>query len=174
MSVSLRVAPELPTKGCYSDAYMNRTDEGDMECLPSSLRRIEVALRGLWDEFDVIFVTGLSGIIPGAILAHKYGKQLVVVRKDDDITHGVRTEGRDFFAPGTPYIILDDVVSSGRTLMRLFDKAVELEYGLPRFIVLYRGMSIWGKDLNWNRFKMEFDYAGRRGLFTPRVTKERT
>lgn len=144
---------------CYSDSYIKRVDEGDgmlQGSLPRSLRHLEESLADIWNEFDVILVSGLSGIIPGAIIANKYGKQLVVVRKDDDVTHGVRTEGKDYFAVGTPYILLDDMVASGRTLRRMLDKMVELGYDPPKYLVLYRAWSVW-TDITWDGHKVEFD-----------------
>jgi hypothetical protein len=128
---------------CYSDSYLNRTDEGDgymAYSLPRSLRELEEALVPVINEFDVIVVSGLSGAIPGAIFAHMYGKQLVVIRKDDDVTHGVRTEGRDYFVKGTPFVVLDDFISTGTTMRRIFDKLEELDYGLPKYVALYRGL----------------------------------
>jgi adenine/guanine phosphoribosyltransferase-like PRPP-binding protein len=125
---------------CYSDAYIKRIDEGDgfMEySLPRSLRRLEKTLVPVLHEFDVIVVSGLSGVIPGAIFAYMYDKQLVVIRKDDDITHGVRTEGGSYFEPGTPFVVVDDFMSSGATMRRIFEKVIELGYGLPKYVALY-------------------------------------
>jgi len=137
----------------YTDAYINHIDGSD-DNLHRTLRRIEDSLVGKWDEFDVIVVTGLSGTVPGAICAHLHGKQLVVVRKDDDITHGVRTEGKKYFVPGTPYIILDDFIANGRTMDRLYTKLRELEHDLPKYTLLYRGATHGDVKLDFGRKQM--------------------
>ncbi len=152
---------------CYSDAYINREDNGDgylEHSLPRSLRVIEKSIASVIHEFDAIVVSGLSGVIPGAIIASKYNKQLVVVRKEDDVTHGTITEGREYFKEGTPYIVLDDFVSSGKTMTRILNKMLDQGYGMPRYLVLYRGP--------WHTFNSAFDafigvnHVGH-GLYVP-------
>jgi adenine/guanine phosphoribosyltransferase-like PRPP-binding protein len=101
------------------------------------MRAIEYALQGHEDEFDAVVVTGLSGTIPAAIYCYQHDKQLVVIRKDDDITHGVRTEGKEYFAAGTPYIIIDDFISLGHTMQRIYDKLDEFGHDEPKYVVLY-------------------------------------
>jgi len=111
-----------------------------------SLKRIETALAGHMDEFDAVLVTGLSGVVPGAIFCHAYEKQLVVLRKElrdkdgnliaYERTHGVILEG-SLIGPGLtvmPYIVLDDFAARGDTLFRLLDVYPESP---PKYIVLY-------------------------------------
>ena len=158
---------------CYSDAYINRIDEGDgmmQYSLPKSLRHLEQSLDGVLHEFDTIVVSGLSGVIPGAIIAHKYNKQLVVVRKDDDITHGTRTEGKDHFKEGTPYIVLDDFICSGRTMTRILTKMQDLGYGLPKYVCLYRG-SMWKPVDMYGTEKVQATHV-QHGLYAPTLVKE--
>ena len=69
-------------------------------------------------EFDAIYVSGLSGIIPGAIVANKLGKQLIIARKPDTNSHAT------MIVEGMPtckftYIVYDDFVCSGSTLKRM-------------------------------------------------------
>lgn len=123
----------------YTDAYINRVDGPD-DNLHRSMRRIRESFRGLEHKFDVVVVSGLSGTIPGAIYAHENNKQLVVIRKDDDICHGVRTEGREYFHHKQPYVIIDDFISCGTTMRRIYEKLAEFGHEeMPRYTVLYRG-----------------------------------
>lgn len=122
----------------YTDAYIRRTDDCD-DNLHRTMRRIHKSLEGLENQFTTILVTGLSGIIPGAIYTHEVGKQLVVIRKDDDLTHGVRTEGREHLGPHSRIVLLDDFISGGGTMRRLYDKLIEFRCPLPKYTCLYRG-----------------------------------
>jgi adenine/guanine phosphoribosyltransferase-like PRPP-binding protein len=95
-----------------------------------AIRSIEVATEGARDSFQYVLVTGLSGIVPGAIFAHLYDKQLVVVRKPGESCHGSHIEGPydwdDWQSPNErtsdkAYIIVDDFMCSGVTLERLLE-----------------------------------------------------
>lgn len=84
-------------------------------------------------EFDTIVVTGISGTVPGAIIAHLMGKQLAVVRREKERTvgGGGPVEGH----LGGRWIVIDDFISTGGTLRRVVKKysdacAGELQ---PRF-----------------------------------------
>ena len=125
----------------YTDAYINREPvrNGHMQhCLAKTLQAIEESIEPILHEFDAIVVSGLSGVIPGAIIAHKYNKQLVVIRKDDDVCHGIRIEGASYFPVGTPYIIFDDVMASGRTMQRILNAVEDVGHKLPLYVLLYR------------------------------------
>lgn len=68
------------------------------------------------DEFDSIVVTGVSGLTIGAIIAHHFHKDLVVVRKDGEQAHSnYAVEGW----VGSRYIILDDLIATGATVRRI-------------------------------------------------------
>lgn len=87
-----------------------------------AIRRAVSALRH--EDFDSILVSGTSGLVFGGILAHRLRKNLVVVRKRDDITHSIYD-----VESGTPTprraVFVDDVVESGTTLAHVLAKARE-------------------------------------------------
>jgi adenine/guanine phosphoribosyltransferase-like PRPP-binding protein len=122
----------------YTDSYIAREKQTFDRCLDETIRRIETALRPYEGRFDTIVVSGLSGVIPAAIYAHLHGKQIAIVRKLNDTTHGRPFEGSDYFALGSPYVVLDDFVASGRTMRRIFRKLAEHGYQPPEAVVLYR------------------------------------
>lgn len=73
-------------------------------------------LRPIRDEFDAIVGTGCSGLTMGATLAYLLDKNFVIVRKDGDRSHsGFAVEGN----PGYSYVIVDDLVCSGKTMQRI-------------------------------------------------------
>lgn len=103
-----------------------------------AIKRATRALRPLRSEFDTIFVTGLSGMIPGAVIAHAWKKNLVVMRKPNEDSHGCFIEG--YF--GRSVVILDDFVSSGDTMVRMFDYLRDYQGGRKIVgVVLYGSLS---------------------------------
>lgn len=84
-----------------------------------------------------IAVTGKSGISMAFAALARVPFHLIVVRKDGEQTHGNRIEG----APGVPItgiLILDDFVSSGATLLALYESVRTLcemqDEPVPRFL----------------------------------------
>jgi hypothetical protein len=67
--------------------------------------------------FDTVVVTGVSGMLLGPIIAYKYDKNLLVVRKPDDSSNHstMSVEG----ALGDRWLFVDDQTSSGATLSRV-------------------------------------------------------
>lgn len=110
--------------------------------LKKALARIEECTADILDQFDYVLVTGLSGIIPGAIFCDRHDKSLVVLRKTGEPCHGSSIEGPydwDEFKPlgdeSGGYIIIDDFMSSGNTIERLLD--AHMHGRLPKYVVLY-------------------------------------
>lgn len=93
-------------------------------------------------EFSSILVTGLSGVVPGSVVAWKLRKTLVVVRKEGERSHGDAIEGELTM----DYIILDDFISVGDTFKRLMRHAwKKVPPGTPpKYLALHRGDS-WHK-----------------------------
>lgn len=99
---------------------MFRTVGGHMLAVQRCLR----ALRPVEATFDVLYVTGLSGTIPAAVVAYLMQKEIVVLRKTlhgdyDTASHGSLVEGDATMVPGMRYMILDDFVSNAGTLRKL-------------------------------------------------------
>lgn len=101
-----------------------------------TIEMIERSLLHRLEDFDVVLVTGLSGVIPAAIFCYKYNKKLVVLRKDREASHGSVVEG-PYQWEGGRYIILDDFIASGRTLTRLVMLGMEATMRAPEFVLLY-------------------------------------
>ena len=74
-------------------------------------------------KFDTFVTIGLSGATAGGILAHALGKNLYVIRKQEDSTHDNIT---GFGVMGTQWVFLDDFVSSGRTYKNVIKRLSEL------------------------------------------------
>lgn len=76
-------------------------------------------------EYDTLVGTGLSGTLAVAELARKLNKHYLVVRKDNDGTHSsLPVEG--FL--GKRWLFVDDVVDSGRTFARVWEKVQTITY----------------------------------------------
>jgi len=67
-------------------------------------------------DFDAIVVCGIGGLLFGPILAHTFSKELIVVRKPDDINNhsGSIIESRDL-RKKFRYIFVDDLIAKGLT-----------------------------------------------------------
>lgn len=85
----------------------------------------------VFGEFDGLACIGTSGLAVAPILAYEFDKHLMVVRKENDASHKESSiESHDSIKR---YIIIDDFVSSGRTLDTII-KGVEKVF------------QYWGKD----------------------------
>ena len=97
---------------------------GHFDDLGESVTRTEQALTRYRDRFDVIVVSGVSGIVVGAPVALALGIPLIVVRKDEDKNAhhlgGEIINVRDLMRQR--YLIVDDFVCSGRTVKFIQDK----------------------------------------------------
>lgn len=72
-------------------------------------------------DFDTIVVRGVSGIVFGSILAHKMRKGLTVIRKPGEGTHSHLIVEGSIPGPNDRWIILDDFVCTGATLIRIIE-----------------------------------------------------
>lgn len=99
-----------------------------------TIKRCRQALKTI--DYDAIVVTGVSGLSVGATIAYLTGKQLIVVRKEDEQSHACfRVEGlpvTDF-----KYVILDDFICSGDTVIKIAQKMKEcVKYSKAEFVGL--------------------------------------
>lgn len=70
-------------------------------------------LQELSVDFDTIVFRGVSGCLFGIPLAHKLGKNMIVVRKGENNHSGRLCEGHSGVKR---YIIVDDLVDTGKTV----------------------------------------------------------
>jgi adenine/guanine phosphoribosyltransferase-like PRPP-binding protein len=74
-------------------------------------------------QFDFIAVSGMSGALLSGALSIHFGVPVVVIRKDNDNSHGRPVEVVwDFPLKGKPYIIIDDGIASGKTICRIISE----------------------------------------------------
>lgn len=72
------------------------------------------------EKFDSIVAMGNSMMCVSPIIAHKLNKQLIIVRKDNEDCHSdIKVEYHE--NPGS-YIIIDDLIASGRTITKIADR----------------------------------------------------
>jgi len=69
-------------------------------------------------EFDTIAFRGVSGALLAPILAYKMEKELCIIRKPDMTTHSTE-KNFEGFVESKAYIIVDDLVASGDTVMQI-------------------------------------------------------
>ena len=133
--------------------------------LNEQVNRLITALHPIRDEFDQIVVQGMSGVIPGSIVASTLEKQLFVFRKPDEKTHGFQVIQPLGFKPGgARWIFLDDFVANGNTLARVFHQAAHDHWPFARYLVLYATttMSVEGDLPFSHRSSVEYRIAGKR------------
>lgn len=101
-------------------------------------------------RFDAIAATGTSGLLFGPLLAHAFGKKLVVVRKDNDGSHtSTRVEG---WAGVERVVFLDDFVDMGETARRVDQKLREYLFDWE-----WAGAFLWNNSRADDRWrKVEF------------------
>lgn len=153
----------------YTCSYMARqTSELSYNTLDASLQVLEEQLGPHLDKFKGVVVSGFSGAVPGAIFAYNHNKQLILVRKNEDSTHGKRMEGASYLNHDDAYVVIDDFCSLGRTMCRILDHMTKSGYGIPLYVAFYAG--------SWRPLPLYLDYTyvfyetEKSGLFT--VTKE--
>jgi adenine/guanine phosphoribosyltransferase-like PRPP-binding protein len=84
--------------------------------LKEAVNRALEQLKG--KRYDAIAVRGVSGAVVGSIVAARKNKQLIVVRKQNVISHAAyQVEGVP--SKSFKYAIIDDFVSSGRTIANI-------------------------------------------------------
>jgi adenine/guanine phosphoribosyltransferase-like PRPP-binding protein len=77
-------------------------------------------LRGV--DFDVIVVSGTSGLLIGPALAVAMGKRLAIVRKPNDASHSMHLVEGWY---GGKWLFVDDLIDSGSTCRRVAQAYVE-------------------------------------------------
>jgi orotate phosphoribosyltransferase len=97
----------------------------DMECLPLTIKLLEKMIVDSGLEFSTIAFRGMSGALIAPLIAHKLGKNLLMVRKTGDECHSSHsTEGTH---SNENYIIIDDLISSGATVRKTIEAVNHME-----------------------------------------------
>jgi len=74
------------------------------------------------ENIDGIVVKGMSGIIPGTLVSQQTDIPLVVVREGEKCSHSYTDIEKDCVRDLTRYVLLDDFVETGETLVTLMSK----------------------------------------------------
>lgn len=110
--------------------YGSLEENGSLDDLAPTVGKTIAALKAIRRQFDVLLVTGMSGVIVGVPAALDLDVPVVIVRKPSDDTHQYRgrigehkTINGGKMHPGVRAVIVDDFGSSGSTQRRLMDVA---------------------------------------------------
>ncbi len=74
-------------------------------------------LRPHVNEFDTIAFRGMSGAMVAPMVAMRLNKGITIIRKGTENSHAPEVTG--IFEKGLKYIILDDFISSGNTVLAI-------------------------------------------------------
>lgn len=107
----------------------------NLDGLDAEVRITAKNLREHADTFDVIAVTGMSGVVPGVPVSMRIKKPLAILRKPNDGSH--QHGGQRYSGDGSRWINgdvirgkrvlwLDDFISSGKTRQRIEAAVAEL------------------------------------------------
>jgi hypothetical protein len=91
-------------------------DAMDPRQLPRLVRELKAAILADGVQFNAIAFRGMSGALVAPLLALTMKKGVIVCRKESEQSHADAVEGH---LEGGPYIIVDDFVSSGRTVQAI-------------------------------------------------------
>lgn len=103
----------------------------------------------VFGDFDAIACRGTSGLLVGPMLAHKFDKHLIVIRKSTENSHSSRLIECDDTV--RKYIIVDDFASSGATIEAIVNDINECKnswYMPGLFDFIYVGCYFWTHNHN--------------------------
>jgi len=159
MTQTTEIKPPVQRKfGTYFGPAMEST-----EVLLRNAKRILVDV-----DFDTIVCTGASGMVFAPLLAHRMKKNLLIVRKDDDVNNHSGARNRFVGTMGERWLFVDDFIDTGATLDRVMGQirkcADEWVYYVPK-----PGKFIW--DTETVRFTPEYvgSYLYCRDTFNPAI-----
>jgi adenine/guanine phosphoribosyltransferase-like PRPP-binding protein len=104
--------------------------------LEGALVNAEGELRGL--DFEVIACRGVSGIGFASILAYRMSKGLLVVRKPGEGSHSEYREVEGCYPnKGGGWIIVDDLISTGNTVISIYAAVRRNAQGCENLLGVY-------------------------------------
>lgn len=91
---------------------------------PCRLRRIAIEAEVIREreKAEIVVVRGLSGVLVATAMSTLFGTPFAVVRKDTESSHGEPLELGDRLGKFKNWIIVDDLISSGKTIEQIADR----------------------------------------------------
>lgn len=112
---------------------------------PFRLRRIAIEAEVIREreKAEIVVVRGLSGVLVATAMSTLFGTPFAVVRKDTESSHGEPLELSDRLGKFKNWIIVDDLISSGKTIEQIADRVRVYQCcwsisGKCKGIILYR------------------------------------
>lgn len=131
----------------FTSAYMDVMHDED-----ELLLRAKEYLEGV--EFDTFVGTGISGTVAALRLSRLMDKRYLLVRKPNDGTHSSKSaEG----TLGKRWVFVDDLVASGRTLVRVWNKMKS--YNNWEFQSEFAGVFLYGNGFDRAQFILPAELA---------------
>lgn len=129
----------------------------DPKKLPQTIKRMVKELKPYADRFDAIAFTGMSGTLVAPAVALKLKKSFLMVRKTEKLgSHSAYTVEGDMSTQR--YLILDDQISTGTTVIDILKKISECEsFDKPPKCVgvaLYNDSSEYHDSTSWGKGKI--------------------
>lgn len=87
------------------------------------------------DKFDTIVFRGMSGALVGPALAHALKKDMLLVRKPEEKNYSHSAYPAEGNYELEKYIIVDDLIASGKTIRQTIETVSKLESDCLRRIV---------------------------------------
>lgn len=120
-------------------------------------------LRNKKKDFDSIACRGVSMLTIGSIMAHKLKKQIVVIRKGESCHSNYTTE---FFTEPKSYIIVDDLISSGKTIEAVVESLPNSNhYGTILYRDIVDNIYAYNKNHPWYTNKGNLNQKIRQSTF---------
>jgi adenine/guanine phosphoribosyltransferase-like PRPP-binding protein len=96
------------------------------QAIDNDLRQmiVDEAVKALQhEEFNTVVCSGISGLLIAPAVAQQLGKQLCVIRKQNEVCHSFNvvetiSEGASFIS----YVFLDDLIDGGYTFHYVYDQ----------------------------------------------------
>jgi len=130
--------PQICADDCASENQGWYRAYRDPDGLRLAVARVLLSLDLVTEPYDTIYVSGNSGIILGSIAAWQLSKKLMILRRPDETSfHGDVHEGNAWWYTESRYVIVDDFVSTGATLTRMFEEADGMHGPRSVAVVLY-------------------------------------
>lgn len=125
----------------YVSDYLDKVLSGRV-LREATLEKCVCGIKEHFPDVDVLAVTGVSGTLVALPIADILGKDVVVIRKDNESSHSIfMVEGaQPTSGEKLKVVFLDDLVGTGQTIQRMAE-ALDKTWGGTSWIPL--GAALW-------------------------------